>query len=89
MSKTTGKILEFIPDMAQELPALVIGEPTTVDRLMLAASVCGWVMDYDLSTLDQLFKDDVMEENTAEELAESARFFLKLAIEKHQQENTQ
>lgn len=48
---TIGKILNFIPSMAQELPALVAGEPTTVDRLMLAASICGWItdlpMDYD------------------------------------------
>lgn len=46
MTHTEG-MLDFIPDMAQELPSLVMGEPTTVDRLMLAASVCGWITDYE------------------------------------------
>ncbi|WP_274532506.1 hypothetical protein [Corynebacterium diphtheriae] len=44
MSLTEG-MLDFIPSMARELPALVMGEPTTVDRLMLATSVCGWITD--------------------------------------------
>ncbi|CAB0542594.1 hypothetical protein CIP107521_00692 [Corynebacterium diphtheriae] len=42
----TEAMLDFIPSMARELPALVMGEPTTVDRLMLATSVCGWITDY-------------------------------------------
>lgn len=46
MNHTEG-MLDFIPDMARELPALVTGERTTVDRLMLAASVCGWITDYE------------------------------------------
>lgn len=46
MTHTEG-MLDFIPSMAQELPALVMGESTTVDRLMLAASVCGWITDYE------------------------------------------
>ncbi|MHC9641626.1 hypothetical protein ACQXX0_02250 [Corynebacterium diphtheriae] len=45
MSLTEG-MLDFIPSMARELPALVMGEPTTVDRLMFATSVCGWITDY-------------------------------------------
>lgn len=45
MTTHTEAVLDFIPDMAQELPSLVSGEPTTVDRLMLAASVCGWITD--------------------------------------------
>lgn len=37
--------LDFIPSMAEELPSIIAGEKTTVDRLMLSAGVCGWVMD--------------------------------------------
>lgn len=42
----TEAMLDFIPSMARELPALVMGERTTTDRLLLAASVCGWIIDY-------------------------------------------
>lgn len=45
MSDTTATYLDVIPSIAAELPALVAGEPTTVDRLMLAAGVCGWITD--------------------------------------------
>lgn len=46
-NETINKILDFIPDMAQELPALAAGEETTIDRLMLAAAICGWITDYE------------------------------------------
>lgn len=46
MTTMTQKILDFIPDMAQELPSLITGEPTSIDRLMLAAGICGWITDY-------------------------------------------
>lgn len=37
--------LDFIPSMAEELPSIIAGGETTVDRLMLSAGLCGWVMD--------------------------------------------
>lgn len=42
----TEAMLDFIPSMAQELPALVMGERTSADRLLSAASVSGWITDY-------------------------------------------
>lgn len=69
--------------MATELPDIVAGKPVTIDRLHLAAGVCGWIMDGEVDPKTVGMSDHL----DADTLAEVGRAYLVAAIRKQAQED--